>query len=368
DFLTGTRTVGDNAPIDYRIAWLTANPVGKNADQVTTAGWEIPGTSVSTPGDDPVPYKPSKETKDYYVAEYSANDNCWSVGTKVTVHVVPNPVVTVTSEPNVCKIGNEAIQVSISPVATAPAVGSLTASSGSLNGTTWTPGDYDGDNLPVEFTYTYTTEPYSDGVTCSSTEKSNTVAHFMKAPDSQEYTWLINDIANIPNDYVKGELSSTGETMKWYADELMNSKLNEGTTLTLNKDDLQAQANGQLTLTEVFWINQVDEFGCESAPADVVLRLVDCPWEAQKIDPVAACLGKPLDNLSAEEGASVALRAENGVTKWIWYKEGVKMTESASLLAIPNIVSNDVAGVTNFEVQYEAVESQSKKACLSPKS
>ena len=44
------------------------------------------------------------------------------------------------------------------------------------------------------------------------------------------------------------------------------------------------------------------------------------------------------------------------------------MTESASLLAIPSIVSNDVAGVTNFEVQYEAVESQSKKACLSPKS
>ncbi|MBP5371050.1 MAG: hypothetical protein J6Y55_03910 [Bacteroidales bacterium] len=368
NFLEGTRTEGDNPPADYRIAWLTENPVGKNASQVNSMGWEISGSSVNAPGAAAVPYKPTKETKDYYVAEYSIDEDCWSVGTKVTVHVVPNPVVTVTSEPNVCKIGNEAIQVSISPVATAPAVGSLTASSGSLNGTTWTPGDYDGDNLPVEFTYTYTTEPYSDGVTCSSTEKSNTVAHFMKAPDSQEYTWLINDIANIPNDYVKGELSSTGETMKWYADELMNSKLNEGTTLTLNKDDLQAQANGQLTLTEVFWINQVDAFGCESAPADVVLRLVDCPWEAPKIDPVAACLGKPLDNLSAEEGASVALRAESGVTKWIWYKEGVKMTESASLLAIPDIVSNSVAGVTNFEVQYEAVESQSKKACLSPKS
>ena len=367
NFLEGTRTEGDNPPADYRIAWLTENPVGKNASQVSSMGWEISGSSVNAPGAAAVPYKPAKETKDYYVAEYSIDEDCWSVGTKVTVHVVPNPVVTVTSDTNVCKIGNEAIQVSISPVATAPAVGSLTASSGSLNGTTWTPGDYDGDNLPVEFTYTYTTEPYSDGVTCSSTATSTTTAHFMAAPASQEYTWLINDIANIPNDYVKGSLSSTGVTLYWYADELMNTGLNTGTSLTLDKDELQAQANGQLTLTEVYWINQEDQFGCKSKASQVVLRLVDCPWEAPQVDPVAACLNKSLDNLEAHEGASVATRAEGGVKNWIWYKEGVKMSESASMLMIPSIVDNTVAGVTNFEVQYEAVESQSHKACLSPK-
>lgn len=369
DFLKGTRTEGDNPPANYRIAWLTENPVGKNADQVATAGWEISGTSVDAPGATAVPYKPSKETKDYYVAEYSVEENCWSVGTKVSVHVVPDPVVTVSSEADVCKIGDQSIPVSISPVATAPAVGSLVASSGSLNTTTntWTPGNYEGDNLPVTFTYTYTTEPYSDGVTCSNVATSNTVAHFMQAPAPQEYTWLINDIPNIPDDYVKGELSSTGETMNWYADQLMNTVLNAGTTLTLDKDDLQSQANGQLTLTETYWINQVDNFGCKSEAAKVELRLVDCPWEAPIVESVEACLNKPLDNLIAQEGSSVQSRAENGVTKWIWYKDGVQMTDAASTLVIPGIVDNSVAGVTTFEVQYEAVESQSKKACLSPK-
>lgn len=375
DFLQGTRVEGTNPPENYRIAWLTANPVGKKSADVVSEGWEISGTSVDKPGATAVNYKPAKETKDYYVAEYSVDEDCWSVGTRVSVHVVPNPDVTVSSVDDICLYGDATTPVTVSPVATGAAVGSLTKTEvGTLNGNLWSPGEYTGDNLSVTFTYEYTTEPYSDGNTCSSEASTTTVAHFMQAPDPQTYTWLIGDIANIPDGYVQGELSSTGKTMFWYEDQLLNNGLNKGTSLDLDKTALQAAANGQLTMVETYWITQKDDFGCVSEPSKVVLNLVDCPWEAPAVDAVEACLDKTLDDLVATEGETVnSSRSIGGVKNWYWYEAGSSTSiGSTSTLNVQSLI--DRSNVTNqkyvktYEVAYDAVEASSQKSCMSPKS
>ncbi|MCQ2959084.1 MAG: hypothetical protein MJ198_02725, partial [Bacteroidales bacterium] len=361
DFLKATRNEGANPPATYHLAWMAENPVGRKD------GDGKPALNIKeTTTDDMATstYKPEITDGVYYVAEYDGVEKCWSAGTKVTVHVVALPEVSVSADPDVCKIGAETIPVTVSP-----AGGELTANAGTLNGGLWSPGNYyeTSDKLAVTFTYEYTTPAYSDGVTCKNTATTNTTAHYMVAPSNQEYTWLIDDIANIPTGYIKAELSSTGEKIHWYEDQLMNNSINDGLSLTLDKAALQAAADGQKTLVETYWINQEDEFGCQSAVANVILNLVDCPWEAPNIESVAACKDKTLDNLTAEAGESVADGSLTGnVSNWIWYKEGAVIS-SAQTETLVHGESTNVAKVVNYEVQYEAVEKRSGKSCKSPK-
>ena len=116
--------------VNQKISWLSENPVGKNGNEADA--WLLQDASTTF-----TPNGVSTASADdyvYYVAEYDSDEQCWSPGTKVTLHVVDNPVVTISSPQDICAVGTEPVTVTVSPE-----TGTLTQESdfGSLNGTTF---------------------------------------------------------------------------------------------------------------------------------------------------------------------------------------------------------------------------------------
>lgn len=370
--LTAERNASSTISASH-ISWLDDDPVGKNGD-------EFDGHVLSGVGTNVTNYEVSNaisEIKDfvYYAAEYDEINSCWSAGTKVTVHVVDTPNVTISSPANICAIGDEAVPVTVNPH-----TGTLTANAGSVDGFNWLPGDYssnDGDHLNVEFTYSVNSTPYADGTVCTSTVKSATAAHFMKYPDANPRTWLIGDIEHLPD--LTGTLTSTGKTMTWYANSAMSSVLQPASTsvsYAADKDALISATAGLTSYTKSYWITQTDEFGCESEPSEVVLSLVDCPWSAPEVVGVEKCSGEELPDISATATGNVTTMATgNKATKWLWYSADNQSTpletktENSNSSSYAHGVTNFVTAntTTTFYVSYMAVESSSGQECESPK-
>lgn len=361
---SAVRTEGTNAPTNYEISWLDFDPVGLNS---LPAGKTTIQTGLT--------YRPTISTNavgtyEYYVAEYDKDKPCWSAGTKVTVRVVDTPAVTITSPEHVCAKGTENV-----PVTVTPQNGVLQATVGTISGFNWQPGDYEGDNEPVVFSYTVQSMPYADGTVCSSTKKSTTTAHYMTAPLGSDNIWLIGKIATIPDDLLDGTKTSSGKTMKWYdsktkANELLPvAQTTSGSTYAPDLDALQTEVGTLTEYQKSYWVTQTDDFTCESEPAEVTLHLLDCPWEAPSVDSIERCLMSEIGSLTAVEGASVASMATGGnVSSWIWFdEEGNEIAGANSAVFLPTMVSNDVAKVTKFSVAYEAEEATSTVTCRSPK-
>lgn len=350
---TSTRTLGATPPNNYEIAWLDFDPVGLNGDQTTIYRGESFTPNVSTA---------TASATEYYVAEYDKDNNCWSAGTKVTLRVVDNPLVTITSPDNVCAKGSDEVQVTVNPQN-----GVLSSSNGALNGFTWMPGDYNGASETVEFTYTVTSAQYSDGTTCSTTKTSTTTAHFMEAPTGSENVWLIGQVSTIPDDLLDGTLTSTGTSMNWYDTKGLNNKLKENSlTYAPDKDALAIEVLGKTTYSKSWWVTQIDGYGCESQASEVTLELLDCPWEAPTAQSIETCIGDNIDALSALEGASVSTMASSGVTSWIWYDSNKNEVSSSTSSTFNHQVSNTTAGETTYYVAYKAIEKSSLVECQSP--
>ena len=352
--------------VDQKISWLKENPVGKNGTEADSWLLEDATTTFTPTG---INTSVAKEHV-FYVAEYDKDQNCWSAGTKVTLHVVDNPVVTISSPKDICAVGTEPVPVTVSPE-----TGTLTQASdyGTLNGFQWLPGDYDRalqNHEDVTFTYEVKSDPYLDGTVCSTTKTSTTTAHFMEKPDEVGKSWLIGQIATIPDDLLKGAYKGTGVKMNWYDTQTKSNKLKENSlTYAPDKDALQTEVGSLKTYTKEYWITQVDANGCESAPNKVTLDLLDCPWEAPSVDSIERCLNTTIGDLTATQGASVATMATDGkVTNWIWFDEnGNEITSGATKSSWTPTVSNTVPKVSKFSVAYEAVEDLSKVTCRSPK-
>lgn len=350
---TSSRTLGATPPSNYEIAWLDFDPVGLNGDQITIFRGESFTPTVSTT---------SASSTEYYVAEYDKDNNCWSAGTKVTLRVVDNPTVTITSPDNVCAKGSDEVQVTVSPQN-----GNLVASNGTLNGFTWMPGDYDSANETVEFTYTVVSNAYADGTTCSTTVTSSTTAHYMEAPAGSSSTWLIGQVATIPDDLLSGTLTSTGAKMSWYDTKSKTSLLKDNSlTFGPDKDALASEVAGHTSYSKSWWITQTDAFGCESQTSEVTLELLDCPWEAPTVQPIEKCIGEEISALSATEGGSVSTMAASGVTAWVWFDENKNEVASNSSSTFNHLVSNSIAGMTTYYVAYKAIEKSSSVECQSP--
>ena len=363
---TAERTEGANAPTNYEISWLDFDPVGLNSLPAGKTAIEtgLTFTPTTLPTD-------VAGTKEYYVAEYDKDKPCWSAGTKVTVRVVDNPTVTISSPENICAKGTDNVPVTVSPQN-----GELQATVGSLDGFNWQPGDYDGASEEVTFSYKVQSTPYADGTVCSTTKQSVTTAHFMIAPNGSDNIWLIGKIATIPADLLDGTKTSSGETMKWYSSQI-TSPANElspvaqtttGSTYAPDLAALQAEVGTLKEFHKSYWITQTDGFGCESGPSEVTLHLLDCPWEAPSVDSIERCLNKTIGSLTAHEGTSVETMATGGtVSSWIWFDEdGNEISGANNAVFIPSMVDNSEPKVTKFYVAYEAEEATSTVTCRSP--
>ena len=115
-----------------------------------------------------------------------------------------------------------------------------------------------------------------------------------------------------------------------------------------------------------YWITQTDAYTCESEPAEVILNLIDCPWEAPTVSGDEKCLNIALDPLRGTEGASVATDSKNGVTKWNWYNESKSLITTTTSSEYAHGVSQATAGTTTFWVSYSADEKNSGNECESP--
>ncbi|MBR3981371.1 MAG: hypothetical protein IKJ98_09445, partial [Bacteroidales bacterium] len=343
---------------NQKISWLSDNPVGKNGTEADSwilkdnnTSFEPTGVNTSVAGD----YV-------YYAAEYDGIESCWSAGTKVTLHVVDNPVVTISSPENICAKGSDVVPVTVNPQN-----GSLSANVGTMNGFQWLPGDYTGDKEEVTFSYTVTSEPYADGTTCQTTVESNTTAHFMEAPTGSETNWLIGNIDGITTGLLTGTRTSTGQTITWYDTQSKTNVLQaSGDAFTPDKAALKAEVGSAATYVKKYWITQTDAYTCESEPAEVILNLIDCPWEAPTVSGDEKCLNIALDPLRGTEGASVATDSKNGVTKWNWYNESKSLITTTTSSEYAHGVSQATAGTTTFWVSYSADEKNSGNECESP--
>ena len=351
---TAERTTNATSPTSYQIGWLTSDPVGKNGMLPTE------GTGLTF---DPNISTASATSAEYYVAEYDEVNSCWSAGTKVTIRVVDNPVVTIESPENICAKGNEAVHVTVSPQN-----GVISTNAGTMDGFQWLPGDYSGDKEEATFTYTVTSDAYADGTTCQTTVTSTTTAHFMEAPTGSETNWLIGNIDGITTGLLTGTRTSTGQTITWYDTQAKTNVLQaSGDAYTPDKTALKAEVGTADTYVKKYWITQTDAYTCESEPTEVILNLIDCPWEAPTVTGDKKCLNFDLDNLTGTAGASVATQATGGVvTKWNWYDANKSLITTTTASEYAHGVSKTTAGTTTFYVSYSANEKNSGNECESP--
>ena len=264
---------------------------------------------------------------------------------------------------DICAIGSEAVPVTVSPQ-----TGTLTADKGTISGFNWLPGDYTDASEKAVFTYVVKSDKYADNTECTTTVKSETTAHFMEKPGNEMYNWLIGDIAGIPEGFLKGSNTSTGEKMTWYENMTTETSLGTGTEYTPDRSGLQAAVGSAKTYSKTYYISQTDANGCESERAEVVLNLVDCPWEAPVVTGDEQCQNETLANLEGTAGASVASMSTTGsAEKWNWYKEDNTLIETTTSSSYAHGVSSATNGVTKFYVSYVATEKNSGQACESPK-
>ena len=349
---------------NQKISWLSNNPVGKNGTEADS--WILQDASTTW-----TPVGISTDVADehvFYVAEYDGQEKCWSAGTKVTLHVVDNPIVTISSPEHYCAKGTDKV-----PVTVTPQNGVISADAGSMDGFNWLPGDYSGDNLPVEFTYTVTSDAYADGTTCKTTMTSQTTAHFMEAPTSTPVNWLIGNIDGMTDGLLKGvRLANVGEYITWYDTQTKTNKLLEqGDSFTPDKTALKAEVGSADTYVKSFWITQTDGHNCESVPSEVILNLIDCPWEAPEVTGDKKCHGIDLDPLKGKQGPSVASESSSTSLKWNWYNEQKSLITTTTAAAgseasYPHGLSKESDGTTTFYVSYSANEKNSGNECESP--
>ena len=90
-----TLTATKNSTVDpYHLSWMSTDPVGTTG-ALTGLADGLDG--VSTLSYTPVIDRSVVGETSYYAAEYDKTNDCWSSGKKVTIHVVANPVVTISS-------------------------------------------------------------------------------------------------------------------------------------------------------------------------------------------------------------------------------------------------------------------------------
>ena len=352
-----------------KISWFSSNPTGlvdPDAadlldDNVTLT---LSSYDVSQPSEQIV-----------YVAEYDSEHGCWSGGRPVTIKVIANPIVMVDVPKHVCGKDGPVLFKMV------PATGMLTTNNNytvdglDVDAKQWTPvasGTETSVRCPIKYTVIEYHTFGSVSMSCETVEARTITAHFIRTPTVSDQTWLIDDISEIPDNYMSAATVSTGKTISWYSDLDKSEVLNaDGTkSFTPDRDGLSVEAEGKNSLVKSYWVSQTDNYGCESDLVEVKLHLLDCPWSAPVAQSVVAC---QFDETVPALTASTDVDAiGDNPTEWLWYEPDGVTTHS---VADDNGSSSYNHGVTaenesvqSYFVSYKAkVTSVNDRECESPK-
>lgn len=351
-----------------KISWFNSNPTGsrdENAadlldDNLTLS---LSGYDVSVPSERTV-----------YVAEYDAAHGCWSGGRPVVIHVLALPVVSVTVPENVCA-SNGVVNFSVSP-ATGTLMNVLNVRGFDVDAKQWDPREAIGTKNSASCIIQYSViEDHTYGSInrqCQNVVVKTVVAHQVKNPKFDPKTWLIDDINNIPDDFMSASTFSTGKKITWYSDVAKSEILNDENTSSfiLDKYALQAEIGTNSSFTKSYWVSQTDNYGCESELIEVKLNLIDCPWPAPSAGSVVACqYDETVPVLTAT--ADVDLIGDNP-TEWLWYEtDGITVhsvaDDNGSSSFDHEINAENPVEATYFVSYKAAVASIEGKVCESPK-
>ena len=373
DVLTVTATPADGVLASgNKISWFDFNPTGSRDENAADAAWDNKLSLQLIDYDKTVPSE-----RIVYVAEYDSEHGCWSGGRPVTIKVIANPVVTFEAPEHVC-VKDGVVNFKVTPV-TGSWTNMLNTQGFDSELEQWNPAEAIGTKTNVKCVLQYAVNEKhifpTKEVTCRTIVPRTITAHAIKVPSivSDEKTWLIDDIEDIPDDFMSAQTASTGKIITWYDSESKTTILNEPGTnksFTPNREELQLEAEGKNSLVKSYWVSQTDNYGCESDLVEVKLHLLDCPWTAPVAQSVVAC---QFDETVPALTASTDVDAiGDNPTEWIWYDPDGVTTHS---VADDNGSSSYNHGVTaenesvqNYFVSYKAkVTSVNDRECESPK-
>ena len=311
--------------------------------------------------------KTSPITETVYVAQYNHAYNCYSSVKKVTINVVANPTVNISVPKDVCSADGK---VDINVSGNGVLIGDDSGLDASAH--TWDPGIVSTATKTINLCYTVT-ETQADGHTCSTTKSTSITAHFVETPLTEDKTWSIGDIANIPVNFLTANTKGTGVKIKWYADQNKIALLSTTNNYTPDKVAIQAEvtaAGNPKTFTKTYWISQTDATGCESEVVAVNLNLGDCPWQAPVVAGIEKCENDPTlasSALVATIPTQSIQQLDAAKVTWEWWNDASlasKIINATSSTYIPTNYSQTIT----YYVRYSAIEASSGISCWSPAS
>ena len=288
----------------------------------------------------------------YYVAEYDANKDCWSVPTPVTVTVNDLPQVSINQIDYLCY-----------------ADGTYTAA-GTINSVASTAGTWSvvGDEITVDAqsgvidltsagkndgTYTLWYS-YTDGNGCSNYAEEEFVIEYPDKPESDGYLGIVSKPLTVEVSAKATSLEANYSEVHWYA---------SATASTYETGDSWQPGDDPTTEhTTTYYLTQVVN-GCESEKAEAVVQIVSCPFAKPDVVSAEACQkATSLDDLQASLPTTTTVPAD----KWIWYDANKNELTAGTANTYASGVSTETADVTTFYVGYLATEPTTQEQCPSP--
>lgn len=288
----------------------------------------------------------------YYVAEYDANKDCWSVPTPVTVTVNDLPQVSINQIDYLCY-----------------ADGTYTAA-GTINSVASTAGTWSvvGDEITVDAQSgvidltsagkndgTYTLRySYTDGNGCSNYAEEEFVIEYPDKPESDGYLGIVSKPLTVEVSAKATSLEANYSEVHWYA---------SATASTYETGDSWQPGDDPTTEhTTTYYLTQVVN-GCESEKAEAVVQIVSCPFAKPDVVSAEACQkATSLDDLQASLPTTTTVPAD----KWIWYDANKNELTAGTANTYASGVSTETADVTTFYVGYLATEPTTQEQCPSP--
>lgn len=288
----------------------------------------------------------------YYVAEYDANKDCWSVPTPVTVTVNDLPQVSINQIDYLCY-----------------ADGTYTAA-GTINSVASTAGTWSvvGDKITVDAQSgvidltsagkndgTYTLRySYTDGNGCSNYAEEEFVIEYPDKPESDGYLGIVSKPLTVEVSAKATSLEANYSEVHWYAST---------TASTYETGDSWQPGDDPATEhTTTYYLTQVVN-GCESEKAEALVQIVSCPFAKPDVVSAEACQkATSLDDLQASLPTTTTVPAD----KWIWYDANKNELTAGTANTYASGVSTETADVTTFYVGYLATEPTTQEQCPSP--
>ena len=214
-------------------------------------------------GDTLIHGKLTAGTYSYYVSQKNI---CESPRTKVTFTIVPQPIVAITSSPEVCRFSNNVVL-------------NLVPSGGILTG----PGLVNNMFVPDLVAGTYTqTYIYSNMQGCSDTATNSIVIHETQPPIANNLTTFTYNL--------DPDIAAIGTAIKWYNSVNLQTLLFSGNIFNHNQTQ---------DITKDYYVTQTEN-SCESAPTKVRLQILSCGTPKPNLSPdTAICIYNSTPTLTA---------------------------------------------------------------------